>query len=106
MLLRLGGALHLQAHDQQVWPFIAIQKEKGREEEEKEEVFLKKRKGMITYLRAFERRGSGSRRIVETTTERVSTPFCKLNFPLIDKTTSYFRLNLLVWLLKVDWIIL
>ena len=43
LLLRLGGALHLQAHDQQAWPFIAIQKEEGREEEEKEEVFRKKK---------------------------------------------------------------
>ena len=89
LLLHQGGALHLQAHDQQVWPFIAIQKEKGREEEEKEEVFHKK-KGMITYLQTLEHRSSGSRRIVKTTTEPISTSFCKLNFPLIDKTTSYF----------------
>ena len=38
LLLRLGGALHLQAHDQQVWLFTAIREEKGREEEEKGEV--------------------------------------------------------------------
>ena len=45
LLLHQGGALHLQAHDQQVWPFIAIQKENGRKEERKEEVFLKKKRG-------------------------------------------------------------
>ena len=70
--------------------------------EEEEDVFSI-RKGMVFHLRAIECRSSGSRRIVKTTTEHVSTPFCKQNFPLIDETTSYFRLNLLVWLLTVDW---
>ena len=46
LLLRLGGALHLEAHDQQVWSFIAIREEKGREEEECEEVFYKERRGV------------------------------------------------------------
>ena len=32
LLLRQGGALHLQDHDQHTWPFIAIQKEKREEE--------------------------------------------------------------------------
>ena len=45
LLLHRGGALHLQAHDQQVWTFIAIQKEKGRKEEKKEVVFCEKKKG-------------------------------------------------------------
>ena len=45
LLLHLDGTLHLQAHYQQVWPFIAIQKERGREEEEREEVFFIRKKG-------------------------------------------------------------
>ena len=39
LLLHQGGALHLHAHDQQVWPFIAIQNKKGRKGAKKEEVF-------------------------------------------------------------------
>ena len=39
MLLRLSGALHLQAHNQHTWLFIAIRKEERGKGEEEEEVF-------------------------------------------------------------------
>ena len=82
---------------------LPFKRRRGGRRRRRRRFFIRK-KGLITYLRAFERRSSGSQHIVETTTERISTPFCKLNFPLIDKTTSYFHLNLLVWLFKVDYL--
>ena len=73
----------------------------GGEEEEEEGIFIRNVR-RITYLRLSERSVASSRRIAETTTECVSTPFCKKNFPLKDETTSYCRLNLPVWLFRLD----
>ena len=97
---RQGGVLHLQARDQHVWSFIAIRAEWGREREVEDEVW----KELFFFLRISERRCYGSRRITETTAEHFSAPFCKQNFPLIDGTTSYCSLNLLVWAFEVDCI--